>query len=132
MSLLTIARMAAEWRGEMERTVAQIDVTPGGDGSIRVARTDLSGYDAETLRTLWPAIAAKAGVVMDRRGTHRLAEFTMKGHTGSSIQLSGGVEVRMFRDHFVLGKWDVARVEMIRRSRMPLAHVRRESHQHPA
>jgi tRNA(Ile)-lysidine synthase len=131
-SLLTIARMAAKWREEMEKTVAQIDVTPGADGSLRVARKDLAGYDAESLRTLWPAIASKVGVVMDRRGTHRLAEFTMKGHTGSSIQLSGGVEVRMFRDHFVLGKWDVASVEILRRSRMPLAQFHRDSHQHLA
>lgn len=126
-SLLTIARMAAAWREEMESAVAQIGVTPGPDGSIRVARKDLAGYDAESLRTLWPAIAARAGVVMDRRGTHRLAEFTMNCHTGSSIQLSGGVEVRMYRDHFVLGKWDVARVEMLRRSRLPLARSRQES-----
>jgi tRNA(Ile)-lysidine synthase len=131
-SLITIARMAAVWREEMDQTVAQIDARLLPDGSIRVARGDLAGYDAESLRTLWPAIAAKAGVVMDRRGTHRLAEFTMKGHTGSSIQLSGGVEVRMFRDHFVLGKWDVARVEMLRRARMPLSQVSRESRAHLA
>jgi tRNA(Ile)-lysidine synthase len=128
-SLLKIARMAAEWRNDMERTVEEIDVLPLADGAIRVARRDMAGYDAESLRTLWPAIAAKAGIVMDRRGTHRLAEFTMKGHTGSSIQLSGGVEVRMFRDHFVLGKWDVARVEMLRRSRMPLSRISRDSSQ---
>lgn len=130
-SLLTVARMAAAWREEMEQTVAQIPVTPEGDGSIRVARGDLAGYDAESLRTLWPAIAARAGVVMDRRGTHRLAEFTMTGHTGGSIQLSGGIEVRMFRDHLLLGRWDTRRVEIIRASRLSLvgdqAHSRVEA-----
>ena len=55
---------------------------------------------------------------MDRRGTHRLAEFTMKGHTGSSIQLSGGIEVRMFREHLLIQRWDARRVEMIRKSRL--------------
>jgi len=117
-SLLTIARMSAEWREEMEDVVAEIDVTAGPDGSIRVARAELAGYDAESLRTLWPAIAAKAGVVMDRRGTHRAAEFTMKGHTGGSIQLSGGIEVRMFRDHLSLARWDAGRVDMLRASRL--------------
>ncbi|HMA19981.1 MAG TPA: hypothetical protein VKO87_04215, partial [Gemmatimonadaceae bacterium] len=91
------------------------------------ARSDLAGYDAESLRTLWPAIAAKAGVIMDRRGTHRLAEFTMKGHTGGSIQLSGGIEVRMFRDHLTLGKWNAARVEMIRNARAFASGSRRET-----
>lgn len=126
-SLLTIARLAARWREEMEETVSQIDVSVTQDGSIRVARADLAGYDAESLRTLWPAIAAKAGVVMDRRGTQRLAEFTMKGHTGGSIQLSGGIEVRMFRDSLLLGKWDASRVEMIRNSRLAVPRPSRDS-----
>ena len=126
-SLLTIARLAARWREEMEETVSQIDVSVGSDGAIRVARNDLSGYDAESLRTLWPAIAAKAGVVMDRRGTQRLAEFTMKGHTGGSIQLSGGIEVRMFRECLLLGKWDASRVEMIRNARLAVPRATRDS-----
>ena len=74
----------------------------GTDGSLRIARAALQGYDAESLRVLWPSIAARGDIVMDRRGTHRLAEFTMKGVTGGSIQLSGGVEVLMFRDHLLL------------------------------
>jgi tRNA(Ile)-lysidine synthase len=126
-SLLSIARLAATWREEMEETVSQIDVNVGSDGSIRVARVDLAGYDAESLRTLWPAIAARAGVIMDRRGTHRLAEFTMKGHTGGSIQLSGGVEVRMFRDHLLLRKWDVSKIQMIRNARLGPGGARRDS-----
>ena len=115
--LLSIARAASQWRAEMTGTVETIG-TIGGDGALRVARADLAGYDAESLRTIWPAIAAKAGVVMDRRGTHRLAEFTMKGHTGGSIQLSGGIEVRMSRDQMLVQRWDARRVEMIRNSRL--------------
>jgi len=116
--LLTIAEMSAAWRHEMAETVAELGLRLSPDGSLRVARELLAGYDAEALRALWPAIAAEAGVVMDRRGTHRLAEFTMKGHTGGSIQLSGGIEVRMFRDHLLLKKWDAHRVEMIRSARL--------------
>lgn len=116
--LLTIAQMAATWREEMADAVDQIGVSAQADGSLRIARAALAGYDAESLRALWPAIAAKAGVVMNRRGTHRLAEFTMKGHTGGSIQLSGGIEVRMFRDHLLLRRWDAHRVEVIRNARL--------------
>ncbi len=115
--LLSIAQASAEWRNAVARTVEMIG-THHPRGGFRVARADLAGYDAESLRTLWPAVAAKAGVVMDRRGTHRLAEFTMKGHTGSSIQLSGGIEVRMFREHLLIQRWDARRVEMIRKSRL--------------
>ncbi|HEX5577305.1 MAG TPA: hypothetical protein VFX40_02960, partial [Gemmatimonadaceae bacterium] len=106
------------WRQEMQRAVEDIPVDLKSDGSLRIARAVLAGYDIESLRSLWPAIAAKAGVVMDRRGTQRLAQFTIKGHTGGSIQLSGGIEVRMFRDHLQLGRWDAHRVEMIRKARL--------------
>ncbi len=121
--LLSIAQAASAWRSEMSATVEKIGAVRA-DGSLRVARADLAGYDGESLRTVWPAIAAKAGVVMDRRGTHRLAEFTMKGHTGGSIQLSGGIEVRMFRDHMLVQRWDARRVEMIRNSRLSPAAAR--------
>lgn len=116
--LLTIAQMAASWREEMERTVDELGVVAGADGSLRVARAAFAGYDAESLRAMWPTIAAKAGIVMDRRGTQRLAEFTMKGHTGGSIQLSGGIEVRMSRDHLLVQRWDAHSVEMIRKARL--------------
>jgi tRNA(Ile)-lysidine synthase len=116
--LLTIAQMAASWRTEMDEAADQIPVDVSADGSLRVRRTDLAGYDAASLRSLWPALAAKAGVVMDRRGTQRLAEFTIKGHTGGSIQLSGGVEVRMFRDSLLLQRWDAGSVQALRQSRL--------------
>jgi tRNA(Ile)-lysidine synthase len=115
--LLSLAQASAGWRAAIASAVEAIG-TADANGSLRVARADLAGYDAESLRTLWPAVAAKAGVVMDRRGTHRLAEFTMKGHTGCSIQLSGGIEVRMFRDYLLLQRWDARRVEMVRKSRL--------------
>ncbi|MEO5902456.1 MAG: tRNA lysidine(34) synthetase TilS [Gemmatimonadaceae bacterium] len=121
--LLSIARASAGWRNAMARAVEKIGM-PAALGALRVARADLVGYDAESLRTLWPAVAAKAGVIMDRRGTHRLAEFTIKGHTGSSIQLSGGIEVRMFRDHLLIQRWDARRVEIIRRARLRPATAR--------
>ena len=121
--LLSIAQASAGWRNALAAAVEKIG-TPAPRGALRVARADLVGYDAESLRTLWPAVAAKAGVVMDRRGTHRLAEFTIKGHTGSSIQLSGGIEVRMFRDHLLIQRWDARRVEMIRKARLSPATAR--------
>ncbi|HUQ18640.1 MAG TPA: tRNA lysidine(34) synthetase TilS [Gemmatimonadaceae bacterium] len=128
--LLTIARKSAEWRAQMTAIADNLEVERGTDGTLRVARGALRGYDAESLRSLWPSIAAKADIVMDRRGTHRLAEFTMKGVTGGSIQLSGGVEVRMFRDHMLLRRWDWRRVEAARAARLGAtgtrnAHVER-------
>jgi hypothetical protein len=104
-----------------------IDAKLEKDGSLRIARLALQGYDAESLRVLWPSIAAKADIVMDRRGTHRLAEFTIKGVTGGSIQLSGGVEVRMSREFLLLRRWDWKRVEAVRASRLGLIESRDRS-----
>ena len=126
--LLSIARRSAQWRSQMAEIAEQIDVRHGEDGSLRIARADLQGYDAESLRALWPTIAAKANVVMDRRGTHRLAEFTTRGVTGGSIQLSGGVEVRMLRNHMLIQRWDWRRVEAVRASRLVLLPERSTAH----
>jgi tRNA(Ile)-lysidine synthase len=100
--LLALARRAAEWRRSVEDLLPAIEMTPQRDGALRVSRSSLRGYDADGLRVLWPALAARASVVMDRRGTERAAEFTMKGATGGAIQLSGGIEIVMSREHLLL------------------------------
>jgi tRNA(Ile)-lysidine synthase len=103
--LLKLAREAAEWRRSLEDLANDVDTQRDHYGELRVSRSSLQGYDADSLRVLWPALAARASVVMDRRGTHRAAEFTIKGATGGTIQLSGGVEIVMQRDHMLLRRW---------------------------
>jgi tRNA(Ile)-lysidine synthase len=103
--LLTLARESADWRRSLEDLASSVVAESVQGGELRISRSSLDGYDAECLRVLWPAIAARASVVMDRRGTHRAAEFTIKGTTGGSIQLSGGVEIVMRRDHMLLRRW---------------------------
>lgn len=103
--LLALARASAAWRTSLEELAASVDPTPAVNGALRIDRASLRGFDAESLRVLWPALAARAQVIMDRRGTHRAAEFTMKGATGGAIQLSGGVEIVMRRDHMLLRRW---------------------------
>ena len=100
--LLALARASAQWRRSVEEILSAIEAIPERDGALRISRSSLRGYDAESLRVLWPALAARASVVMDRRGTQRAAEFTMKGATGGAIQLSGGVEIVMSREHMLL------------------------------
>jgi tRNA(Ile)-lysidine synthase len=100
--LLSLARESAVWRRSLEELVGNVDVEAGQDGALRVSRLSLRGYDTDSLRVMWPALAARASVVMDRRGTHRVAEFTIRGATGGAIQLSGGVEIVMRRDHMLL------------------------------
>lgn len=107
--LLSLAHVSADWRRSLDAILAAIDVTAERDGALRVSRSSLRGFDADSLRVLWPALAARAGVVMDRRGTHRAAEFTMRGATGGTIQLSGGVEILMSREHMLLRRIPASR-----------------------
>src|ERR1700694_134076 len=103
--LLSLARKSAEWRRSLEDLAGTVESESEREGGLRISRSSLQGYDADCLRVLWPALAARASVVMARRGTHRAAEFTIKGATGGTIQLSGGVEIVMRRDHMVLRRW---------------------------
>lgn len=98
--LLALARKAARWRADVEAYVASsielrtFPETPGLD----VCANALGSRSVNELCVLWPAIVAHAGLVLDRRGTVRLAEFTRDGRVGSRIQLSGGWEVTRSRD----------------------------------
>src|ERR1700694_524763 len=103
--LLSLARKSAEWRRSLEDLAGSIESEAGQGGGLPISRQCLAGREADCLRVLWPALAARASVVMDRRGTHRAAEFTIKGATGGTIQLSGGVEIVMRRDHMLLRRW---------------------------
>ena len=103
--LLRLARASADWRKSLEDVASNLEAEADRAGALRISRSSLAGFDADSLRVLWPALAARASVVMDRRGTHRAAEFTIKGSTGGAIQLSGGVEIVMRRDHMLLRRW---------------------------
>jgi tRNA(Ile)-lysidine synthase len=101
--LLALAESAAQWRREVEAFVAaSVDVRAVGGRGLDVSVASLASYCAIGLTFVWPAIAARVGLALDRRGTKRLAEFTNSGQVGGSIQLSGGWEVMRSRDAFQL------------------------------
>jgi tRNA(Ile)-lysidine synthase len=104
-----MARRAAELRWQVDRFVERELRPRVAGGVIEVARADLLGYDAPGLRLLWPAIAARIGLALDRRGTHRLTTFTIEqGKSGSRIQLSGGYEAVLHRGTIRLRRARVA------------------------
>jgi tRNA(Ile)-lysidine synthase len=102
--MLRIARRAAEWREQLDAIVDTLPVERLNWRTLRVADDSLRAYDANALQILWPAMAARIGVTMDRRGTERAAAFTMNvaGGQGRVIQVSGGVEIERVRGGFVL------------------------------
>jgi len=100
--LLAIGERAAAWRREVDALVDGLRLAQREAASLVVAPDTLTRYDAAVLGILWPAIAARAGVVLDRRGTRRLTEFTRRSVPGRRMPLSGGFEVVRRRDAFVL------------------------------
>lgn len=112
--LLDTAREAARWRQQVAAAAATLMArhagAPGGSAGPGVVASlvrlaDLAEYDEPAWGVLWPALLARAGVRVDRRGTARLTAFTTRcvsrvasGHPpGGSAPLAGGVRVVLER-----------------------------------
>lgn len=100
--LLDLSRRAADLRTALEHWVDANVALDRHDEALAVSRDDLVGLDAPGLALLWPAVAARQGVTLDRRGTERLVSFTIRGTPGARIQLSGGVEIVRQRDRLLV------------------------------
>ena len=100
--LLDLSRRAAELRAEVDQWIDARLVIDRQDGGLAVDRADLAALGADALAFLWPALAARHGVTLDRRGTERLVSFTIQGVPGARIQLSGGVEAVRHRERVLV------------------------------
>lgn len=99
--LAALSARAAAVRGALDAVAAEVSVV-AEDGRLAVAAPQVAGYSRESLAALWPAMAARVGVALDRRGTERIVAFTMSGAVGGRVQVSGGWELYRSRDRFEL------------------------------
>jgi tRNA(Ile)-lysidine synthase len=114
-ALLDIGRRAAVWRADVEALVdAAVPHRLSEPGTLVVAASELAGYDRDSLAVLWSALAARAGLVLDRRGTQRCAAFTMKRPRGGSIPISGGWRLEAVRGELTLHRRGECTVEEAR------------------
>lgn len=98
-SLLAIARRAAAWRRDVERRVD--GMRPAWNGkSLFVPGDAFAPYDERALSILWPALAARAGITLDRRGTERLTQFGRHKRAPSRVDIAGGHTVIRHRHAF--------------------------------
>ncbi len=100
--LLDLSRRAAQLRADLECWIDQNLALDRHDGALVIGRDTLVLLDPGSLALLWPAVAARQGVTLDRRGTERLVSFTIQGAPGGRIQLSGGAEVVRQRDRLLV------------------------------
>jgi tRNA(Ile)-lysidine synthase len=90
-TLWAIGLRAAHWRADVEALVdAQLPIHQPDRATIVVAQAELAGHGANSLSVLWPALAGRAGLALDRRGTHRCTTFTMQQPRRGAIPLAGG------------------------------------------
>lgn len=105
--LIDLGRRATAWRARVDRFVDELSASGAfvmsEDRSVVVQVAALDGVDDAGWRVLWPAFAARAGVVLDRRGIERAAGWCARGApVGSVIQLAGGASIERARHAFVL------------------------------
>lgn len=104
--LLGIGERAAVWRRELaaviDSSIRYARHRRDGATTLDVAVADLTGLTPAVLNIVWPELAARANVMLDRRGTRRAAEFTLASKVGGRIQLSGGWQLVRAREWFEL------------------------------
>ncbi len=89
------SRSRAAPRTGAERVERHVDaLAPRREGgSVYVDAPALLAHDESARAMLWPALAARAGIALDRRGIARLAAFSTWTARPNRVQLAGGHEV---------------------------------------
>ena len=113
----SLGERAAAWREGVERLLDDVGVTvplvatsdgprsgsaPPGGGTAVVAAAPFADCGGPEWAVLWPAIAARAGVVMDRRGIERAARWAPRARAGQVIPLSGDATIARTMSTFVV------------------------------
>ena len=104
--LLQLGERAAAWRNELtvlvDASIRYAINRRDGLTTLDVAVTDLAALTPAILKIVWPDLAARVHLMLDRRGTQRATAFTLASKAGGRIQLSGGWELIRSREWFEL------------------------------
>lgn len=100
-ALLALARDAARWRQKVESVADEFLLEAASPGRVQADADGLKQLDRSGRMVIWPALAARAGVTVDRRGLERLTDL-VDGRTGDRVPLSGGFEAVRGQDAITL------------------------------
>lgn len=107
--LLAVSARAGDWRAKVEGFIdlalASGTISAQDPRTMVIAAAPFCMLSAAEWQVLWPAIAARAGLAMDRRGVGRASEWAArvsKKERSGSIQLAGGAVIERTRRTFVL------------------------------
>ncbi len=99
--MVRLAREAATIRRALDGVAAQI-VIAGDYGGTAIPLSALHGMTGDDIAALAPSLAARAGIVLDRRGTTRLTQFILKSRVAARVPLSGGGEAVRIGERIVI------------------------------
>lgn len=105
---LDLAARAAAWRQSVDALAAQLCESP--DAARRSSSAGVVVLDAGAVaslreaewQVLWPALAARAGITMDRRGLARASTWAPRAAVGAHIPLSGDARIERTASTFVI------------------------------
>lgn len=99
-----LRRDISQWvDAELTPTVSEGVVSSGGrQRSVGLRAEPLAALDPQAASILWPEVASRVGVSMDRRGIARVTAWAPTARAGGRIQLAGGAEVLRTQSAFVL------------------------------
>ncbi|HRN53600.1 MAG TPA: ATP-binding protein, partial [Gemmatimonadaceae bacterium] len=92
------AALRAELAAWVDASLAPVLVEPG---CVAVPAAPLAALTPDEAALVWPEVAARAGLAMDRRGIARVAGWAPTAQVGGLVQLSGG-ELRRTGRTFVM------------------------------
>ena len=96
-SMLAVGHNAAQLRRDVDALVDAMkpSLAPRGahPGAVRVTTNALVSFDDAGLSMVWPALLARVGVTLNRRGTAELVRFTKASKSGGRLELAGGASV---------------------------------------
>jgi tRNA(Ile)-lysidine synthase len=107
----TLSERAADLRREVRAWVDAVLTPTVSDGaagaggrqrSVGVRAEPLVVLESAAASVVWPEVASRVGVRMDRRGIARVSAWAPGASAGGRIPLSGGVEILRTHSAFVL------------------------------
>ena len=99
--ILRIARDAANLRVRVDRLAVEFVLEPRPGAFLAIDAAGLAELPDESLRLVLPALVARAGITVDRRGLVRLGDVVRSG-AGARGQISGGFEAVRGRDDLTI------------------------------
>jgi len=99
--LLRISRDAADLRERVETQAQEFVLEPRPGALLAIDAAGLAELPDDSLRLLLPALVARAGITVDRRGLVRLGDVVRSG-AGARGQISGGFEAVRGRDDLTI------------------------------